>query len=176
MPSVPEYNLPKFTKKRQTHQAPAVAVPSSEELTLRERLRQVKVQIRQLEDEAKQVRKRIGVVRAFRLAGGKAPTIALYALRLENGCYYVGATTNVERRYAKHVKGQGAAWTKRHKPIEILEVRHVEFTGQGDAARLEDDMTIEYALKYGSEHVRGGGYCQTKYVQWPDVVLENEVL
>lgn len=100
--------------------------------------------------------------------------IILYALQLEDGCYYIGQTRNVDRRYKRHSKGKGAAWTKLHKPLSVIETRNTKLTIESEAARIEDDMTIEYALKYGSELVRGGGYCQTK-PRWPDVVIQNEI-
>lgn len=107
----------------------------------------------------------------------KYPTpreVMLYALRLEGNNYYVGMSYNVERRFASHVKGKGAAWTKRHRPLEIQETRPTGKFIQDEVAKLEDDMTLEYALKYGSDRVRGGGWCQA-HPLWPDVVVENDL-
>lgn len=98
----------------------------------------------------------------------------LYALRLENNYWYVGMSHNVRKRFNNHVLGKGARWTALHKPIEIVEVRPTQFILESDASRLEDDMTIEYAMKYGSAFVRGGGYCQAK-PSWPDIIIQNEL-
>jgi predicted GIY-YIG superfamily endonuclease len=102
-------------------------------------------------------------------------TIKLYALRLEDDCWYVGMTRNPDKRFKKHLSGKGALWTKLHAPIEIVEVRDTKQTDDSAAGLLEDDMTLEYAMKYGSDTVRGGGYCQSK-PRWPDVVLQNELV
>lgn len=104
---------------------------------------------------------------------GKLRQVRLYALELEEGCWYIGMSYDPVRRLVRHQNGKGAQWTKLHKPIRIHEVRETYEYIQDNAAKLEDDMTIEYAMKYGKHKVRGGGYCQAK-PYWPDVVLQNE--
>jgi predicted GIY-YIG superfamily endonuclease len=76
----------------------------------------------------------------------------LYVLKLENEKYYVGVTYNLNFRYAQHIQGHGARWTKLHKPVGITEVRT-----QGSTS-LENLVTLEYIDKYGKENVRGGSY------------------
>lgn len=83
----------------------------------------------------------------------------LYVLELEGGNYYVGITTDVERRYAEHAAGGGAVWTTLHKPIRML-----SHTSLGDievryAERIESLKTVELMRQYGVDHVRGGFYC-----------------
>ena len=48
----------------------------------------------------------------------KAITIypAVYVLELEGGNYYVGMSHNLSQRLAQHFSGNGAKWTKLHKP------------------------------------------------------------
>lgn len=101
--------------------------------------------------------------------------IKLYALRLEEDCWYIGMSRNPERRFKKHSTNKGAQWTKEFPPTEIHEIRDTGLIDDAAACKLEDDMTIEYALKYGSDKVRGGGYCQRK-PRWPDVIIQNELL
>lgn len=103
----------------------------------------------------------------------KERTVKLYALKLEDQCWYIGMSYDPIRRFVKHGTSKGAKWTKLHKPILIHETRETNLNIQDLAARLEDDMTLEYALKYGSDKVRGGGYCQFKPL-WPDVIKDNE--
>lgn len=100
--------------------------------------------------------------------------ILLYALRLESNCWYVGMSRNVDRRFKAHKKGN-TIWTKEHPALEIVEVRETGLTSDSEVSRLEDDMTIEYAMMYGSAFVRGGAYCQ-RYPRWPDIVLQNELV
>lgn len=91
----------------------------------------------------------------------------LYALELEDGCYYVGISVNVEKRFKKHSIGKGAVWTQRHKPIRIIEVRPTGLFKESKAVVLEDAMTIEYAKMYGEANVRGGKYCRILNPQYP---------
>jgi len=77
----------------------------------------------------------------------------VYVLELKNGKYYVGVTDNVDKRFAQHLTGDGgAAWTKLHEPIKIIEERIS--TSLFD----EEKVTKDYMLKYGIENVRGGPY------------------
>lgn len=90
----------------------------------------------------------------------------LYVLKLENNCWYVGITRNVENRFKTHRKGVGAMWTKLHKPIKVHETRLIGNVTTSFAANYEDTVTLEYALLHGYDYVRGGGYCQTN-PRWP---------
>lgn len=92
--------------------------------------------------------------------------IILYVLELAHDCYYIGITRNMDKRYKTHRKGKGAVWTKKHPPLRIIEQRDTGLTDDKEAAKLEDELTLEYALMYGTEAVRGGGYCQTRPT-WP---------
>lgn len=86
----------------------------------------------------------------------------LYVLELERGNYYVGITArkNVSIRFQEHADGKGAQWTKAHRPVRIIETRPLGKRTQGSAARVEDDVTIEYVDNYGINRVRGGSLCQ----------------
>lgn len=88
----------------------------------------------------------------------------LYALLLQDNCYYVGVTSykNAVKRYQQHLDGKGAKWTRLHKPIRMLEVRPIGTMAQSKACILEDQMTIEYMSKYGLDFVRGGRLCMVK--------------
>lgn len=91
--------------------------------------------------------------------------IMLYVLRLEHDCWYIGMSRNVDKRFKSHSKGK-AWWTNTHKPIEIFEKRETGLTSDSAASKLEDELTLEFARKYGTDRVRGGGYCQRKPI-WP---------
>lgn len=136
----------------------------------RKRLKRIDAEIAQLKAERRNIFKML----QYGAHAKKDTAYSLYALQLECGKFYVGFTTDVDRRYKKHEKGKGAQWTKKYKPLMILEVREIPLDQHERAGFLEDDMTIEYAMKYGSEHVRGGGYCQILAPNWPDVVVQNE--
>lgn len=46
----------------------------------------------------------------------------VYVLLCEDGSYYTGHTTNVERRFERHCRGLGGRYTKIHKPVKIAYV------------------------------------------------------
>lgn len=87
----------------------------------------------------------------------------IYCLRLEGGYFYIGQTVDVERRFAIHMSGKGSAWTKIHKPIEIIETMFLEGISESDAVDLEDKMTFKYADKHTERKVRGGRHCRIKH-------------
>ena len=79
----------------------------------------------------------------------------VYVLELEDDCWYVGITHNLNMRYAQHLSGDGAVWTKMHPPKRIHEV-YVE-----DATfKLENEVTRKLIAIYGEDKVRGGAWCQ----------------
>jgi putative endonuclease len=44
----------------------------------------------------------------------------LYLLECKNGSIYTGITTDVVARYAKHLGGKGAKYTRANPPVRIL--------------------------------------------------------
>ncbi len=44
----------------------------------------------------------------------------LYLLECKNGAYYAGITNNLEQRYAAHLSGKGARYTRANPPLRIL--------------------------------------------------------
>ena len=47
-------------------------------------------------------------------------TVWVYILRCADGSYYTGHTANLEKRIAEHQSGEGSAWTKRRRPVELV--------------------------------------------------------
>ena len=78
----------------------------------------------------------------------------IYVLRCYNNKYYIGKTEKkIMQRYKEHLTGKGSAWTRKYKPIELVECI-------GGDKFDEDKKTKEYMEKYGINNVRGGSYCQ----------------
>jgi len=48
----------------------------------------------------------------------------LYMLECKNGHYYSGITNNLEARYAAHLAGKGAKYTRANPPIKVLASKH----------------------------------------------------
>jgi predicted GIY-YIG superfamily endonuclease len=86
--------------------------------------------------------------------------VYIYILKLENKSgdksdkYYIGKTTDPNRRLLEHNNSQGASWTKMYKPIETIKI--IPNCDDFD----EDKYTLEYMSKYGVDNVRGGSFCQ----------------
>ena len=81
--------------------------------------------------------------------------VGIYVLALEEGKYYVGKTyKTIQERYAEHCCGYGSGWSKKYKPIKLLEA----YDNCSDYD--EDKYTKIYMAKYGIENVRGGAYCR----------------
>lgn len=44
----------------------------------------------------------------------------VYILKCSDGSYYTGSTTEINRRIQEHQIGEGAEWTKRRLPVEVV--------------------------------------------------------
>lgn len=62
----------------------------------------------------------------------------MYILRCADGSYYVGSTRNLELRLAQHQAGQGARYTARRLPVEL--VYYEEYEHVSDAYRREKQV------------------------------------
>ena len=179
MPKVPDLKIPRYDSKKvrdkkiEKVKATTRFAYSQEDKELKQRLKILNERILLLKIEQRGVVEAIKKREMLRRQENLQP-VSLYALRLSDGCWYIGMSHNVEKRFKRHLKGKGAYWTKLHEPIEIAEVRETNLYNQDAAAKLEDDMTLEYALKYGTQYVRGGGYCQAK-PHWPSGLREPDL-
>ena len=59
----------------------------------------------------------------------------LYLLECENGSYYAGITIDLERRFAEHVFGIGARYTRACPPRRVIAVK--EYPDRASASRAE---------------------------------------
>jgi predicted GIY-YIG superfamily endonuclease len=84
----------------------------------------------------------------------------LYVLKLEQGKYYVGITTQTpEARFAEHIRGgRTSYWTANYSPLSIHDRKDLGTIAKKSAERFEDKVTVKYMRKYGSENVQGGRY------------------
>jgi hypothetical protein len=82
--------------------------------------------------------------------------VFIYVLLLEHNKYYIGKTNNPCFRLEKHFASEGSFWTKKYKPISIIEI--IPNCDNYD----EDKYTIKYMEKYGINNVRGGSFCEIK--------------
>jgi len=89
----------------------------------------------------------------------------VYVWELEEGKYYVGYSENLSGRLEQHTTGDGALWTKKYKPISIVEI----VRGGKD---VEKAKTLEYIKLKGFDNVRGAGWCKIEYSSVPLGVQE----
>jgi hypothetical protein len=80
--------------------------------------------------------------------------IYIYILQLEQEKYYIGKTNNPSFRIDKHFTSGGSVWTRKYKPLTVLEI--IPNCDDYD----EDKYTIKYMEKNGINNVRGGSFCQ----------------
>lgn len=76
-----------------------------------------------------------------------------YVLELEDDCWYIGYTTNLNVRIADHILGKASKWTNLHK------FKRIEKVVIGNR-KTEDILTKEYMDIYGKDKVRGGSWCR----------------
>ena len=82
--------------------------------------------------------------------------VNIYVLKLEKGKYYVGKTNNPRFRLENHFNSNGSQWTKKYKPLKIIEIKP-------DCDDYDEDKyTKIYMDKYGIENVRGGSFVSIK--------------
>jgi hypothetical protein len=80
--------------------------------------------------------------------------VHIYVLELVEGKYYVGKTNNPGFRIDQHFHSGGATWTRKYRPIRIVEI--INDCDDYD----EDKYTRIYMDNYGIENVRGGSFCE----------------
>jgi predicted GIY-YIG superfamily endonuclease len=80
----------------------------------------------------------------------------IYILKLEKNKYYVGKSSKLYKRLDDHFNSYGSSWTKKYKPIKVIQT--IDNCDKFD----EDKYTLKYMEKYGIHNVRGGSFCETK--------------
>ena len=92
----------------------------------------------------------------------------VYVIELQDCCYYVGKTDNLQRRLEEHQQGKGSKWTRRH-PF----VRHCyhEEVDTAHSSGLETKITASEMLDKGVNCVRGAGLCHDRNYTLADLEL-----
>ena len=75
-----------------------------------------------------------------------------------NPKYYVGISTNFNRRYQEHLNEKGSNFTKKNKVISVIYLKNLGKTTWGTAEIMENYKVLELATKYGHERVGGGSF------------------
>jgi len=93
----------------------------------------------------------------------------IYILELEQNKYYIGKTTNIAFRLDDHFTSNGAAWTRKYKPIQVQSI--IADCDDYD----EDKYTLKYMEKYGINNVRGGSFCEIKLSD-ANIITLNQIM
>ena len=64
-----------------------------------------------------------------------AKTWCVYLIECRNGSYYAGITNRLDVRYAAHVSGRGARYTRANPPLRLLGFRN--YPDRSSASRAE---------------------------------------
>lgn len=98
-------------------------------------------------------------------------SLHVYSIRLRNGKYYVGSTTDVDRRFQQHLDGAGAEWTRIHAPA----CRDPHILATNASPLDEDKFTKQLMLEHGIDNVRGGSYCSIVLTDLQTAALQAEL-
>ncbi len=82
----------------------------------------------------------------------------LYVLLLEEQKYYIGITSKTpEVRFKQHLSGfAGAKWTKKYKPLKIIDTKDLGKMTFEDAESYEKKVIRKYMKQKGYNNARGG--------------------
>jgi hypothetical protein len=80
----------------------------------------------------------------------------MYILRLKEGKYYVGYSSNISRRLLEHKDGNGSEWTKKYHPVDIKKIYYISDSEvlEGFADSLLNDP-LGLATENGREILKG---------------------
>jgi len=93
----------------------------------------------------------------------------IYVLELVEERYYIGRTCNFIQRMEEHFTGEGSIYTKKYKPIKIIEVKEEKTKYD------ERDKTLEYMDMYGWKKVRGYAWCGIELTKKPKVTNIDKI-
>ena len=79
---------------------------------------------------------------------------ANYILKLTDDKWYVGFSNDLDSCLYKTWNGQGALWTQKHSPVEVIDIVPGE--------RYTKQLTLMMMREYGVNNVRGHCWSQRK--------------
>ena len=81
----------------------------------------------------------------------------LYVLRLQQGKWYIGITSQTpEKRFKEHLGGRKSYWTEKYLPIEIADQKFLGDLNEEEVKTYENKVTRAYMRAKGINNVRGG--------------------
>lgn len=95
---------------------------------------------------------------------------SIYILKLEDGCFYVGKTNNINERINAHKAGNGSEWTRLHKFVSIYKILYEQDDFE------EDKQVKKLMAHYGIDKVRGGAYSTINLTQMQKDFINKEIV
>jgi hypothetical protein len=88
------------------------------------------------------------------------PTGGVYVLKLDDGCFYVGKSSNVDARVAQHASGSVhcASWCKSHGVTNIQRMKTECPPSGDDLDAWEKNETLVQMMRHGVDKVRGWAF------------------
>jgi len=93
-------------------------------------------------------------------------TFYVYAIKCDDGSIYIGQTDDLQKRWYDHVSGQGADWTKKHKPEYI--VHHEIYSTREEAVKREKELKTGFGRKWLKGEIESGRARQAGGVPFKD--------
>lgn len=94
----------------------------------------------------------------------------VYVLLLSDDKYYVGYSTDLERRMGEHFTGNGSLWTQQYTPIRIESIyQWDEEESRRDILKVEERKTANLMRIHGVENVRGGPWAHPDIAVCPEL-------
>ena len=88
------------------------------------------------------------------LPAPKKGLLFVYVILCNDNSFYIGASNDLKRRWTEHTTGQGAEWTKSHKPIKII--HHEEFSSQKEVYKREKELKTGFGRKWLKREFKAG--------------------
>jgi len=105
------------------------------------------------------------------LPAPKPNTWYVYAILCEDQSIYIGQTEDLQRRWREHRSGEGAQWTKRHKPLYV--VHWEELPSRDEAAAREKWLKTGFGRKWLKRELKAGRLRQTGTIEPASELLKR---
>ena len=93
----------------------------------------------------------------------------VYVLSLEDDCYYVGWSQDIQVRICSHFLGAGSKQTQLHNSIDIISIKEKD--------TLRETLTaLIFMVKYGFEKVRGESYTKVEATKPPCCLKKSKTI
>jgi len=91
-----------------------------------------------------------------------------YVLSLKNNKYYVGLSSQINKRITNHFKNRTTNWIKKYPVINVKCIIN------NCSKVFENDLTLYLMNIYGWQNIRGGAWTKVNMTKPPDLI-RNEV-